>query len=73
MLYRSDGSFLPHEHCPMADVLSGKFSGVYDAEVHIKRPDGSRVIVVVNIAPMVDDSGEIVGAVNSFYDVNDRK
>ena len=73
MLYRSDGSFMPHEQCPMADVLSGKVSGVYDAEVHIKRPDGSRVIVIVNIAPMVDDGGGIVGAVNSFYDVNDRK
>ena len=27
MLYRSDGSFMPHEQCPMADVLSGKSLG----------------------------------------------
>ena len=29
-------SFMPHKQCPMADVLAGKVSGIYDAEVHIK-------------------------------------
>ena len=72
-LYRADGRFMPHEHCPMAEVLSGKAPGVFDAEVHIQRPDGSRVVVIVNIAPMIDDGGDIVGAINSFYDVNDLK
>lgn len=66
MLYRVDGSFMPHDHCPMADVLAGKASGIYDAEVHVERPDGSRAIVIVNIAPLGDDNGVIVGAVNSF-------
>ena len=73
MLYRVDGSFMPHDQCPMADVLAGKVSGVYDAEVHIERPDRSRVIVIVNIAPLVDDNGTIVGAVNSFYENPLRK
>lgn len=39
----------------MGDVLSGKVAGIHDAEVHIERPDGSRVIVIVNIAPLTDD------------------
>ncbi len=43
-----------------------------DAEVHIERPDGSRVVVIVNIAPLIDDSGTIVGAMNNFYDASDR-
>ena len=72
-LYRADGSFMPHMYCPMADVLNGKVPGVFDAEVHIERPDKSRVIVIVNIAPMIDDDGKIVGAINSFYDVADRQ
>lgn len=59
--------------CPMADVLAGKVSGVYDGEVHVQRPDGSRVIVIVNIADLVDDNGAIVGAVNSFYENPLRK
>lgn len=66
MLYRVDGSFLPHHECPMAEVLAGKVSGIYDAEVQVERPDGSRVVVILNIAPLIDDDGVIVGAVNSF-------
>ena len=72
-LYRPDGSFMPHEQCPMGDVLSGKVPGTHDAEVHIERPDGSRVIVIVNIAPLLDDRGEISGAINCFYDITERK
>lgn len=66
IMYRVDGSFLPHDQSPMGDVLTGKVSGVFDGEVHVQRPDGSRVIAIVNIAPLVDDDGVIVGAVNSF-------
>lgn len=73
MLYRTDGSFMPHDQCPMADVLAGKVAGIYDAEVHIERPDGSRVVVIVNIAPLIDDEGQIVGAVNSFCDIEETK
>ena len=47
--------------------------GVHDGEVHIERPDGSRVIVIVNIAPLTDERGEIMGAINCFYDVTARK
>ncbi len=57
----------------MGDVLTGKISGVHDAEVHIERPDGSRVIVIVNIAPLMDERGEIKGAINCFYDVTQRR
>lgn len=66
LLYKVDGSFMPHDQCPMADVLAGRVSGIFDAEVQVERPDGSRVIVIVNIAPLIDDAGVIVGAVNSF-------
>ena len=72
-LYRPDGTFMPHEQCPMADVLCGKIPGVHDAEVHIQRPDGSRIIVIVNIAPQMDEHGEITGAINCFYDVTARR
>jgi signal transduction histidine kinase len=72
-LYRPDGSFMPHEQCPMGDVLAGKIPGAHDAEVHIERPDGSRIIVIVNIAPVTNDQGEITGAINCFYDVTERK
>lgn len=72
-MYRPDGSFMPHEQCPMGDVLTGKMEGVHDGEVHIERPDGSRVIVIVNIAPLKNERGEVIGAINCFYDITERK
>jgi signal transduction histidine kinase len=57
----------------MDDVLTGKTLETHDAEVHIERPDGSRIIVIVNIAPLTDERGEITGAINCFYDVTERK
>jgi two-component system CheB/CheR fusion protein len=72
-LHRPDGTYMPHEQCPMVDVLCGKIPGVHDAEVHIERPDGSRIIVIVNIAPQKNERGEITGAINCFYDVTARK
>ena len=72
-LFRPDGSFMPHEQSPMAEVVSGKIPAAHDAEVNIERPDGSRVTVVVNIRPLRNDRGEIAGAINCFYDITERK
>jgi two-component system CheB/CheR fusion protein len=72
-LYRQDGSFMPHEQTPMADVLSGKISGVRSGDVDIERPDGSRVSVSINIAPLKNERGEITGAINCFFDITERK
>ncbi len=73
MLFRTDGKFMPHHECPMADVLAGRAAGIFDAEVFVQRPDGSRIVVIVNIAPLVDDNGSIAGAVNSFCENPLRK
>lgn len=72
-LFRADGSFMPHELCPMSEVISGKIPETRDAEVLIERPDGSEVSVVVNIRPLKNKHGEITGAINCFYDITERK
>jgi len=72
-LFRSDGSFMPHPECPMAEVVDEKLSEVVDGEVVIERPDGSRVTVVVNIRPLKNRQGDVTGAINCFYDVTERK
>lgn len=72
-LYRPDGTFVPHELCPMAEVLSGKIPEARNTEVHIERPDGSRIVVIVNIRPLKNERGEITGAINSFSDITDHK
>ena len=72
-LFRPDGSFMPHEQCPMAEVVSGKIPAACGAELLIERPDGSRVTVIVNIRPLKNEHGEITGAINCFYDISERK
>src|SRR6476646_8494635 len=72
-MFRPDGSFMPHDQCPMAEVASGKISVVHNGEVLIERPDGSHVTVLVNIRPLKNDRGEVTGAINCFYDITDRK
>lgn len=72
-LFRPDGTFMPHEQCPMAEVISGKIPAVHDAEVLIERPDRSQVIVIVNIRSLKNERGEITGAINCFYDITERK
>ena len=72
-MFRPDGTFMPHDQCPMAEVVSGKISAVHDGEVHIERPDGSHVTVLVNIRPLKNDRGEVTGAINCFYDITQRK
>jgi two-component system, chemotaxis family, CheB/CheR fusion protein len=72
-LFRPDGSFMPHEQCPMAELLSGRISEARDAELLIERPDGSRIVVIVNIRPTKSHRGEVTGAINCFYDITERK
>ena len=72
-MFLPDGTFLPHELCPMAEVLTGKLPEARDAEVLIERPDGSRITAVVYIRPLRNQIGELTGAINCFHDVTERK
>src|SRR5437868_3774545 len=71
-MFRPDGSLLPHHQCPMADVLRTGVS-VREQEVHIERPDGLRGIALVDIEAVRNGEGNIVGAVNCFQDITERK
>jgi hypothetical protein len=71
-MYHPDGSLLPHHQCPMADVLRTGVS-VRQQEVHIERPNGMRGVALVDIEALKDSDGNIVGAVNCFQDITERK
>ena len=71
-MFRPDGSLLPHHQCPMADVLRTGVS-VREREVHIERPGGLRGIALVDIEAIKDSGGNIIGAVNCFQDITERK
>ena len=71
-LYSPDGEFVPHQDSKMAEVLRTGIEA-RDIEAVIERPDGSRITVLVNILPMRNADGELIGAMNCFQDITDRK
>src|SRR5882672_1673865 len=67
-----DGSPLPHDQCPMAVVLKeGRVAAGQEAVV--ERPDGTRMPFMAFPSPLRDPTGKIVGAVNMFVDITERK
>lgn len=67
-----NGQVLPHDRCPMAIALRDG-SSFREEAVDIRRPDGSQISVRVNIDPIKNDAGCIVGAINVFHDVTELR
>jgi PAS domain S-box-containing protein len=71
-LYRTDGSPLPHEQCPMAVALKEQ-RPVRGVEAIAERPDGSRVLFEPYPTPLFDENGRLCGAVNMLVDLTERQ
>nr|WP_295374588.1 PAS domain-containing protein [uncultured Sphingosinicella sp.] len=71
-LYTQEGAFLPHDQCPMAVAIREK-RDIRGAEAIAERPDGSRVTFRPYPTPILNDAGDLVGAVNLLVDVTDLK
>lgn len=68
--YELDGT--PMARSMLAEVLATG-TPVRAAERLVKRSDGSEIFVSVSIDPLRNTKGELVGAVNCFVDVTERK
>ncbi|QGA50472.1 PAS domain S-box protein [Pseudomonas brassicacearum] len=71
-LFNTDGSFLPHDQCPMAVALKEN-RPIRGAEAVAERPDGSRVPFSPYPTPLHDADGNLVGAINMLVDISERK
>jgi PAS domain S-box-containing protein len=71
-LYSPDGKLVPHEESKMAEVLRTGIPA-HDLEMVIERPEGSSITVLVNIVPLRNRDGELIGAMNCFQDISERK
>jgi PAS domain S-box-containing protein len=67
-----DGRECALDECPMAICLKEN-RAVRDMELVVERPDGSRRNVLPYPSPLRDADGNLVGAVNVFVDVTERK
>lgn len=70
-LHHLDGRPLPHDKTPM-EVALRTGEPQRDKEVTIERPDGSRIVALVNIEPLKGPDG-VEGAINCFQDITERK
>jgi PAS domain S-box-containing protein len=71
-LYRSDGTPMRHEDCPMAVALREQRI-IRGAEAIAERPDGTRIPFIPFPTPLFDSEGTLVGAINMLVDITDRK
>ncbi|MEX2642670.1 MAG: HWE histidine kinase domain-containing protein [Acetobacterales bacterium] len=71
-LHDLDGNPIPHARTPMAEALRTG-TACRGEHVVIEHPNGTRLIVVVHIAPLKDRRGRIIGAVNCFEDATEQK
>ncbi len=63
-----DGDFVPPDQTPVARaVLDGRRADGVEAVVHNR--DGKRWVARIDVAPLVDGDGLVVGAINCFQDV----
>jgi PAS domain S-box-containing protein len=57
--------------CPLTRILAGEERVEYDVEK--TRIDGAKVFCIVTAAPFRSPSGELIGIVENFKDITDRK
>ncbi|MBD8151005.1 PAS domain S-box protein [Pseudomonas fluorescens] len=71
-LFNTDGSYLPHDQCPMAVALRENRS-IRGVEAIAQRPDGTRVPFAPYPTPLHDADGNLIGAINMLVDITERK
>lgn len=67
-----DGEPMPAGSGPMADLLATA-QPIRNRETIVERPDGSRIAILANLDPLFDQDGRLVGGVNCFQDISERK
>jgi PAS domain-containing protein len=67
-----EGKPFPEGELPF-DLVMRDGKPVYEVELAIERPDGKRVILSVNAAPIRDVKGTITSVTASFTDTTKRK
>jgi two-component sensor histidine kinase len=68
-LYLPDGTFLPHDHCPVAIGLK-ESRPIRGVTAIAERPDGARLPFMPYPTPLYDASGHLSGAVNMLVDLS---
>lgn len=68
----ANGIPVPPEATPTAFLLKAGLAEL-KKEIVMERPDGRRVTVLSNVAPLFDEGGDLIGALDVLQDVTDRR
>jgi len=68
-IYTTEGDFMPHEECPMAEAIKERREIRGKVAIAL-RPDGSRVAFRPYPTPLFDRDGQFTGAINILVDVS---
>lgn len=71
-LSTAEGKPILPSNLPFAQVVHSG-TPVYDVHIAVQRPDGTRVILSVNAAPLRSADGTVTGVVISLTDVTERR
>jgi PAS domain S-box-containing protein len=67
-----DGKPFPDDQQPFSQIMRSK-QPVFNVEQSVLHPDGRRVILSINAAPLLDDNGQVSGEVAVMTDITERK
>ncbi len=67
-----EGKPFPEQELPFVKVMTTKLP-CYDVQHAIEQDDGTRIILSINAAPIVDESGQFNGMIASIENISDRK
>jgi signal transduction histidine kinase len=71
-VYDANGRLVNAATGPIAMVLrSGRAQR--NTELILEKPDGTRISTLSSIAPILDDDGSVVGAIDAFQDITERR
>ena len=71
-LRHRDGSTMPHDQSPMAQVLRTGET-LQDVEYIVEQPDGTLLTIRATVVPLLSPGGERLGAINTFQDITFQK
>jgi PAS domain S-box-containing protein len=72
-LYHPDGTFMPHEQCPMGRVLHGETLEPHECEIILEQPNGRRRNVIAHPKVLKNEAGEVIEAINCLYDITEER
>lgn len=71
-IYTTEGEFMPHDECPMAEAIKERREVRGKVAIAL-RPDGSRVAFRPYPTPLFDSEGGLTGAINMLVDVSEEQ